>query len=389
MKNNRIPLFEPRLAGNEWKYVKECLDTGWISSVGAFVARFEKDLARRVGMRRAVATSNGTSAIHIALLVSGVRPDDEVIVSSLTFIAPANAIRYVGAHPVFMDAEPDFWQIDVEKTLRFLDKGCRWSKGELRNKATGRRVRALMPVDVLGHPADVAPLRAVARKYGLALIEDATEAIGSLYRGRPTGKIADVACFSFNGNKLVTTGGGGMLATDDAALADRAKHLTTQAKCDPVEYVHDAVGYNYRLTNLQAAVGAAQLEQLPGFVARKRRIAARYEKALRGIPGVTPMREAKWARSTFWMYTVMIDEARFGMDSRGLLKRLAALGISTRPLWQPMHLSPAHRSAQSYECEVAERLYREGLSLPCSVALTDAQQDRVVASLRELSVSAR
>jgi len=383
-----IPLFEPRLAGNEWKYVKECLDTGWISSVGAFVGKFEAALARRVGMRRAVATSNGTSAIHVALMLSGVKPDDEVVVSSLTFIAPANAIRYVGAHPVFMDAEPDYCQLDVEKTLRFLNKECRWSKGVLTNKATGRRVRALMPVDVLGHPADVAPLRAAARKYGLALIEDSTEAIGSLYRGRPTGKIADFACFSFNGNKLVTTGGGGMLATDDPAMADRAKHLTTQAKCDPIEYVHDAVGYNYRLTNLQAAVGAAQLEQLSGFVARKRRIAARYEKALRAVPGVRPMLEAKWARSTYWMYTVLIDAKRFGMDSRALLRRLAERGISTRPLWQPMHLSPAHKLNQAFECDIAGRLYRDALSLPCSVALTEAQQDRVVAALKELSASA-
>ncbi|MDE2292971.1 MAG: LegC family aminotransferase [Elusimicrobia bacterium] len=380
-----MPLFEPRLAGNEWRYVKECLDTGWVSSVGSFVGRFERALARRVGLRRAVATSNGTSAIHVALLLSGVEPGDEVVVSSLTFIAPANAVRYVGAHPVFMDAEPEHWQIDVEKTLRFLEKGCRWSRGVLRNKATGRRVRALMPVDVLGHPADVAPLRAAARRYGLALIEDATESLGSLYRGRPTGKTADAACFSFNGNKLATTGGGGVLATDDAEFADRAKHLTTQAKCDPVEYVHDQVGYNYRLTNVQAAMGVAQLEQLSGFVARKRRLAARYERLLRGLPGVTPMREAPWARSTFWMYTVLIDEARFGMDSRAVMRGLAEKGISTRPLWQPMHLSPAHKGAQAFECEVSGRLYRQGLSLPCSVALSDSQQDRVVAALSDLA----
>lgn len=383
-----IPLFEPRIAGNEWAYVKECLDTGWISSVGSYVTRFEEAMARQAGVPHAVATANGTSALHMGLLVGGVKPDDEVLVSSLTFIASANSIRYAGAHPVFMDAEPRHWQIDVEKTLRFLEKECSWSGGVLRNKASGRRVRALMPVDVLGHAADVAPLLEAARKYGLLLIEDSAEALGVLYRGKPAGQVADIACFSFNGNKLVTTGGGGMLVTSDAALAKRAKHLTTQAKCDAVEYIHDEVGYNYRLTNLLAAVGVAQLEQLGGVVESKRRLAARYEKALSAVPGLTPMREASWCRSTFWMYTVLVDEERFGMDSRALLKRLAAQGIMTRPLWQPMHLSPAHRGAQSYHCETAGTLYRDALSLPCSAGLTGEQQDRVIEALRQAAASA-
>lgn len=381
-----IPLFEPRLAGKEWRYVKECLDTGWVSSVGSYVTAFEAAMSRRIGAAHAVATANGTSALHTALLVGGVEPGDEVLVSDLTFIAPANAIRYTGAHPVFMDAEPDYFQLDVEKTLRFLEKDCRWSKSELRNKATGRRVRALMPVDVLGHPADVAPLREAAKRYGLLLIEDASESLGSLYRGRPTGAGADVACFSFNGNKLVTTGGGGALTTNDAAFAKRAKHLTTQAKCDPIEYIHDEIGFNYRMTNLLAAVGVAQLEQLPGFIARKRRLAARYASELDGIPGLTAMREAPWASSTFWMYTILVDEKRFGMDSRSLLKRLAEQGIMTRPLWQPMHLSPAHKASRGAACPVSARLYRDALSLPSSVALTHEQQDRVVAALRSAAV---
>ena len=382
-KPEPIPLFEPLLAGNEWRYVKECLDTGWISSVGSYVNRFEEEMARRIGTPHAVATSNGTSALHTALIVGGVKRDDEVLVSSMTFIASANAIRYAGAHPVFMDAEPDYWQIDVEKTLRFLDKECSWSAGILRNKKTGRRVRALMPVDILGHPADVAPLLEAARKYGLLLLEDSTEAIGALYRRQPVGRIADIACFSFNGNKLITTGGGGALTTADPAWAKRAKHLTTQAKCDPVEYIHDEVGHNYRLTNVLAAIGVAQLEQLPDFVERKRRLAARYEKALKSVPGVTPMREAPWARSTYWMYTVLIDPKRFGMDSRALQKRLAGLSIMARPLWQPMHLSPAHQGAQSDDCSTATMLYRNALSLPCSVGLTASQQDRVVEALRD------
>ncbi|MBI4370973.1 MAG: LegC family aminotransferase [Elusimicrobia bacterium] len=377
-----IPLFEPRLRGNEWRYVKDCLDTGWVSSVGAYVRRFEEETARRLGFQHAVAAVNGTSALHAALLVSGVGPGDEVILPSVTFIAPANAVRYVGAHPVLMDAEPDYFQIDVEKTLDFLKKECRWSRGALRNKSSGRRVRALMPVDVLGHPADVRPLREAAKKYGLLLLQDASESLGSRYRGGPTGRGADIACLSFNGNKLVTTGGGGMLLTDDAAWAAKARHLTTQAKTDPIEYIHDEVGYNYRLTNVLAALGLAQLEQLDGFVTRKRRAAARYAKALRGIQGLTPMREAPWARGTYWMYTIRVDEKRYGLDARTLLRRLARRGIMTRPIWQPLHLSKAHKGAQSYRCESAELLYREALSLPSSVALSDAQQDRIVTALR-------
>ncbi len=385
-KRAPIPLFEPCLEGNEWRYVKECLDTGWISSAGSYVTKFEEAMSARIGAAHAVATSNGTSALHAALLVGGVEPGDAVLVSDLTFIAPANAIRYAGAHPIFMDAEDHYLQLDVEKTLNFLDKECRWAKGELRDKTSGRRIRAIMPVDVLGHPADVAPLLEAARRYGLILIEDASESLGSLYRGRPTGAGADTACFSFNGNKLVTTGGGGALTTNDDSFAKRAKHLTTQAKCDPIEYIHDEVGYNYRMTNVLAAIGVAQLEQLSGFVARKRRIAARYASALDGVPGLTAMREAEWASSTFWMYTVLIDEKRFGMDARALLKRLAEQGITTRPLWQPMHLSRAHKGSRDAGCGVSARLYREALSLPSSVGLTDEQQARVVVALLSASV---
>ena len=376
-----IPLFEPRIDGNEWKYVKDCLDTNWISSVGAYVRKFEESVARRLGVKHAVATVNGTAALHIALMISGVEADDEVIMPSVTFIAPANAVRYLGARPVFMDAEPRFFQIDVEKTLDFLNKGCRWSKGALRNKSTGRRVRALMPVDVLGHPADVRPLLAAARKFGLAFVQDASESLGSRYRGAATGRTADVSCLSFNGNKLVTTGGGGMLLTDDDRKAARARHLTTQAKDDPVEYIHGEIGYNYRLTNVLAAIGLAQLEKLDGTVAAKRRIASRYKAALEGVPGVLPMREAPWGKSTFWMYTVLIDERKYGEDSRAVLRRLAGLGIMTRPLWQPMHLSPAHAGCQAYRCETAEKIYRDALSIPSSVGLTSGQQKRVVGAI--------
>lgn len=373
-----IPLCVPEIRGNEWAYIKQCLDTNFVSSVGPFVDRFERELAARVGTRYAVATVNGTAALHIALLVAGVQPDDEVLVSTLTFIAPVNAIRYAGAWPIFIDAEADYWQMDAQRVADFLESQCQWAGGELRNTATGRRVAAIMPVHILGHPVDIDPILAVARKYNLAVIEDATESLGATYKGRTVGHLGDIACFSFNGNKVITTGGGGMIVTDNEVWARRAKYLTTQAKDDPVEFVHGAIGYNYRLPNTQAAMGCAQLELLDDYVAIKRRIAQTYTEALGNLPGLTPMREAPWAYSIYWMYTMLIDETQFGLDSRALLKQLESRQIQTRPLWQPIHLSPSQRGAYATDCHVAERLNRQALSLPCSVGLTAADQQRVI-----------
>jgi perosamine synthetase len=378
-----VPLSVPEIRGREWQYVKECLDTGWVSSVGAFVERFERELAACVGARFAVATTSGTAALHVALLVAGVQPDDEVLVSTLTFIAPVNAIRYVGAWPVFIDAEPEYGQMDVNQVAEFLQTRCVWCDGTLRNPATGRRVSAILPVHVLGHPVDMDPLRALARRYGLVMIEDATESLGADYRGQRTGRLGDLACFSFNGNKILTTGGGGMLVTDCEAWATRARYLTTQAKDDPVEYVHKEIGFNYRLTNLQAAVGCAQLEQLDAYVAAKRRIAAAYADGLRDVPGLRPLGEAPWARSTFWLSSVAVDPHAFGQDARALLRRLADARIQARPLWQPIHRSPAHAVPNPPACPVADRLHATVLSLPSSVGLSPADQQRVITALRE------
>ncbi|HKV49594.1 MAG TPA: LegC family aminotransferase [Gemmatimonadaceae bacterium] len=375
------PLCVPELRGNEWEYVKECLDTNWVSSVGSYVDRFERSLADAAGTKHAIATTSGTAALHVALMLAGVERDDEVLVSTLTFIAPANAIRYVGAWPVFVDAEPDYWQMDTAKAIDFLERGCEWRNGELRNRVTGRRVRAILPVHILGHPVDMRPLVEAARKFGLRIIEDATESLGATYHGTPVGHLGDIACFSFNGNKIITTGGGGMLVTDDDAFAKRARYLTTQAKDDPVEYVHNEVGYNYRLTNVLAAMGVAQMEQLPSYVEAKRRIAATYTAALGNVPGFTPMREASWARSTFWMYTVLIDPKTVGADARALLRALGAAQIQSRPLWQPLHQSNAHRGAFGTDCSRAEFLHARALSLPCSVGLEPNAQSLVIEHL--------
>jgi perosamine synthetase len=377
-----IPLSVPEIRGNEWAYVRECLDTGWVSSVGSYVERFESEMATAAGTRFAVATVNGTAALHTALLVAGVRPDDEVLVSTLTFIAPANAVRYVGAWPVFIDAEPVTCQMDPARVAEFLERGCVARGGEVFDRETGRRVKAIIPVHILGHPVDVDPVLDLARRFGLAVVEDATESLGATYRDRRVGQLGDMACFSFNGNKIITTGGGGMLVTDDESWARKARYLTTQAKDDPVEFVHDEIGYNYRLTNVLAAIGVAQLEKLPEYVATKRRIAARYAEAFRDVRGLKFLGEAPWARATFWMSVVQVDSETFGSDSRALLRSLETRRIQTRPLWQPIHRSRAHAGSPRSGGNVAERLNRKCLTLPCSIGLTESDQGRVIEAIR-------
>lgn len=381
-RSSFIPLSEPLMSGNEWKYVKDCLDTNWVSSAGSYVDRFEQMVADYVGTRFAVATVNGTAALHVALLVAGVQPDDEVLVSDLTFIAPANAVRYAGAWPVLIDVEPQYWQMDPQRLSDFVERECTWSNGSLRNKRSGRRVRAVLPVHILGHPCDMDAIAETARKFDLTIVEDATESLGAKYRDRMVGHLGDVACFSFNGNKIITTGGGGMLVTDNEAWATRARYLTTQAKDDPIEYRHQEIGYNYRLTNIQAALGCAQMEMLSDFVSAKRRNAFAYLKALADLPGITPMSEARYAHSTFWLFTVLIDPAVYGQDSRMLMRQLREMGIEARPLWQPLHLSPVYKSAEVLNNEVADQLNRRALSLPSSVGLTARQVATVVEAIR-------
>jgi perosamine synthetase len=384
----KITLSEPEIRGNEWNYIKECLDKGWVSSAGDFVIRFEREFAAYVGARQAAATVNGTAALHIALLVAGIQPDEEVLVSDLTFIAPANAIRYVGAWPVFIDAEPDYWQMDPQRLADFLDQECRLIRGELCNKTSGRRVTAILPVHILGHPVEIGPIAEIARKYNLLIIEDATESLGATYQDQMVGSLGDIACFSFNGNKLITTGGGGMLVTDNEAWSEKARYLTTQAKDDPLEYIHKEIGYNFRLTNIQAAMGCAQLEQITEYIGAKRRIAAAYSQAFQGIPGITPMQEASWAFSVFWMFTILVDEGEYGINSRALMGHLQDQGIQTRPLWHPLHLNPAHAGCQVYGGKVALELYRRALSLPCSVGLSPSAQEYVINSIRRLGGNA-
>ena len=380
-----IPLCVPELRGNEWKFVKECLDSNWVSSAGPFVEQFEQSIATYVGASHAVATASGTAALHVALLVAGVEPEDEVLVSDLTFIAPVNAIRYCSAWPVLIDAESKYWQMDVSRVVDFLETGCDWINGRLRNRTTGRQVKAVLPVHILGHPVDMEPLLTVAQKFGLAVVEDATESLGSDYNNRKVGNLAHVGCFSFNGNKIITTGGGGMIVTNDPVMAQRARYLTTQAKDDPIEYIHKQVGFNYRLTNIQAAMGCAQMEYLAEFVEIKRNIAQRYIHAFSDVEGIVTMSESPSARSSFWLNTILVDESRYGIDSRTLMKRLMRQGVQARPLWEPIHKSLAHSHSPHVGGEVAADLNRRALSLPSSVGISDDEIQTVISAVKNTS----
>jgi perosamine synthetase len=377
----RIPLAVPQLGARERDAVAACVESGWVAGAGPVVARFEAALAARSGRPHAVATASGTAALHLALRALRIGRGDAVLVPAITFIAPANAVCYAGAEPVFADVDPVYWQLDPRELERCLRERCVRSRDGWVLRDGGARLRALIAVHVLGHPAPLRALRAQADEHGLALIEDAAEALGASCDGAPVGSAGEIACFSFNGNKTVTAGGGGMLVAQDAALAARARYLAAQAKDDPVEYVHREIGFNYALSSLQAAVGAAQLERLDAFVARKREISQRYAAAFAGTPGLSSAAEATWASSSCWLSALRIDAERFGCDRREVAGRLRARGIETRPLWQALHESPAHAGAQTASeagCPVAAELQREVLCLPSSTGLTDADQREVI-----------
>jgi perosamine synthetase len=365
----RAPLHQPRFGGKEGEYLNECLDSTYVSSVGSFVTRFEERMAEVAGTAHAVAVVNGTAALHVCLLLAGVEAGDEVLAPALTFVATANAISYCGAVPHFVDSDPVTLGIDPRRLADHLREISERRGGDLCNRRTGRRIRAVVPMHTFGHPVDMEPLAAVGEEFGLWVIEDATESLGSRYKGKPTGCLARLAAFSFNGNKIVTTGGGGAITTDDAALAQAAKHLTTTAKLPhPWAFVHDRIGFNYRMPNLNAALGCAQLEQLPQFLAAKRVLAERYRRALAGVPGVAFVSEPPFARSNYWLNALLLDEAHAG-EREPLLARSNAEGLACRPAWQLMHRLAIYAHCPRMELPVAERLERRLVNLPSGAGL--------------------
>jgi len=370
----RIYLSPPHLSGLEEAFLKEALDSGWIAPLGPQVEAFEREFAEAVGVPHALAVSSGTAAIHLALLAAGVEPEDEVVVSTLTFAASAFPVLYIGARPIFVDSERRSWNMDPHLLAEFLE---RWAK-------VGRLPKAVILVHLYGQSADIDPIQELCEAYGVALIEDAAEALGSTYKGRSPGTLGVAGIYSFNGNKIITTSGGGMLVSSDAELIAHARKLATQAR-EPVPwYEHAEVGYNYRLSNLLAAVGRAQLRTLEDRVQARRRIFERYVAGLSDLPGLTFQPEAPWGRHTRWLTVVTLDPEAFGRTPEEVRRALEEQGIETRPVWKPMHLQPVFREAETVGGEVAEELFARGLCLPSGSSLSLEDQDRVIEAIRAL-----
>ncbi|MCW8129545.1 MAG: DegT/DnrJ/EryC1/StrS family aminotransferase [Planctomycetota bacterium] len=379
----KIPLCIPRLDGNEARYLQECVSTGFVSSVGPFVERFEKLVAESAGVARAVATASGTSALHLALIGAGVGRDDLVIVPAFTFIGTANAVAHAGAQPWIVDVAERDWNLDPVLLRTVLREETRREGARLVHLATGRRVAAIVAVYAMGEPAEMDALGEIARAFGLPLVADAAGAAGAEYRGQPLGPWADFTVFSFNGNKTVTAGGGGAIVGPDPARLAALKHVSTQARVG-TEYHHDRVGYNYRMTNLQAAVGCAQMERLAEFVALKRAIRDRYDRALARTPGLKAFPRAAKGRGSGWYSGVSLDE-HLPMGTKAFCEELGRLGVEARGFWKPIDQQPPYASAPASLTGVTDRFWRRIVTLPCSSSLTSEDQARVIEAVRQVA----
>ena len=378
-----IPLAIPNLDAQVGRYLEQCVTSTFVSSVGPFVSRFETMVATAAGAARAVATASGTAGLHAALVAVGVGRDDLVIMPSFTFIATANAVAYCAADPWLLDIEPAGWGLDPTLLAGTLERETERRGDRLVHRESGRRVAAVLPVHTLGTPADMAPLVATARAFGLPVVADAAAALGATYRDAPVGQLgAELSVFSFNGNKTVTAGSGGAVVGDDPALLDLVRHLTTTARCGE-DYDHDRVGFNYRMSNVEAAVGCAQLERLAEFVARKRAIRHAYDAAFADLPGVTPFPVPAGVESACWFSGVVLDQ-RSAEACRAVRATLRERGIDARPFWKPVHLQRPFAHAPRTPQPVSERLWARVLTLPCSTGLTAAEQATVIAAVRQV-----
>ena len=369
-----IHLSIPDLRGNEWKYLKECLDTNWITSAGHFLDDFEGSLASFVGAKYAVACSSGTAGLHVSLGLLGVEAGDEVIVPATSFISTANVVLYRGARPIIVDVEEQSFNMDPAKLA----------------EAMSERTKAVLPVHLYGQPCQMDKIMALANSCGVAVLEDACESLGSWYKKKHTGNFGRMSAFSFNGNKIITCGGGGMIVTDDEELAQQSRHLVTQARSGGLEYIHDAAGYNYRLTNMQAAVGLAQMERAQQMIDRRRQIHDKYEDAFAELAGWRGPGHTDGSQANCWLYTALIEPEEFGMTSRELMKQLAKKQIEARPIFAPIcessHLS---RADGRERFPIAYKIWERGIALPCGSGLSDEQIEKVISAVRSAAAKTK
>jgi aminotransferase in exopolysaccharide biosynthesis len=372
-----IPLSVPNLSGNEWKYVKQCLDEGWISSVGDFVDKFEYKIADFVGSKYAVACMNGTVGLHVSLIISEVKENDCVIVPNITFIATLNAIKYVGAIPILIDVDPNTWQMDLDLLEDYLSFNTYFKDNKCVNKLNNKVIKAIMAVHVLGNMCDIDKLLSISKKYNLIILEDSTEALGSRYKNKYAGSIGDIGVFSFNGNKIISTGGGGMIVTDNEDYAKKAKHITTQAKSSSIEYTHDEIGYNYRLVNVLAAIGVAQMEQFDIILESKAKIDFFYRKELKGVGDIQFQKVNSNVSPNNWLFTLKTNKMR------ELLDYLNSNGVISRPFWVPMNQLPMFKNDQYiFENDNSSKIYDTSISIPCSSGITQSELDTVVTHIK-------
>jgi len=366
----KIPLAKPHFSSLEKKLVRQCLKEGWISSIGDKVKEFGEKFAKVCQVKYALPCANGTAALHLALLALGIGKGDEVIVPALTFVATANVVTYVGAKPIFIECEESTWNLDLNK---------------LESNIT-QKTKAVIPVHLYGHPVDMDRLKKIAKKYKLFVIEDAAESLGSLYKGKPTGSLGDIGCFSFFGNKIITTGEGGMLVTNNKKIYERAKLFRDQGKKPKKHpYWHTVVGYNYGMTNLQAAVGIGQLAQLKKFVDQKRKIAKLYTSYLKNIKGIVLPKEEKWAKSNFWMYSILVNKNIFGLSRNKLIEFLREKGIQTRPFFYPLSLLPPYKEQQKENFMITRKIAGRGINLPSFSDLTEKEIEHIACLIKKVA----
>lgn len=387
MSNNKlIPLSVPNLSLDILENVKETIETGWVSTGGRFITEFEEKIAKYVGVERAVSCQSGTAGLHLAMRVLGIQQDDEVIVPTLTFIAAVNPVKYMGAEPIFMDCD-DTLNMDMDKLEEFLENECDYIEEKVINKLTKRQIKAIVVVHVFGNPANIEKLMEIKEKFNLKVIEDSTEALGSYYlegkyAGKHCGTIGDIGVYSFNANKIITTGGGGMVVSNNQELLDKVAFLGVQAKTDSLYFVHDEIGYNYRMTNIQAAFGTDQIDRLEAFIETKIRNYNLFKEAIDNIEGLTLLPFRADTRANHWFYSVIVDKEKYGMDRDELLIKLNEENIQTRPLWRLIHKQKPYLYSQSYRIEKALFYEKNLINLPCSSSLSEDEVEMVVEKLK-------